>query len=403
MIRCSKCNAVPDDNAIVKWKCNSCGKTFQTTNSQLYNLFLKKSANPDKSILKCKNCGGFLDDGNETISWKCSCGNEVTGKLSDFEQKEEQLKMHSNLIKCPECGNEISSKAKRCVHCGKVFVEEKIPTKICNDCGKEMAIDATECPNCGCPVETQTTLAGQVSSVEMQSKKKNINVKKLLPLIIGIVAVFVIGMIVYNVKVVQPKKIEVQNKTTYDEAMELLEKGKYEEANELLQTIAEYKDVDTVLQQIKWESYVYECVNDFKPWLKNPDSFTLYDVSFYLDDEVHGIYASFVGEVDFSYPAIVFNSGAQNGFGGNTTGYELFYYVKDTGYTCVGSCDSLDETEYYNDKGELKDEDDGAMEVLLCKEINGIKENAEQVGDVDLARLKTVLKNDAYSTIKIIE
>ena len=39
-----------------------------------------------------------------------------------------------------------------------------------------MAIDATECPNCGCPVETQTTLAGQESSVEIQPKKKNVNI-----------------------------------------------------------------------------------------------------------------------------------------------------------------------------------------------------------------------------------
>lgn len=188
----------------------------------------------------------------------------------------------------------------------------------------------------------------------------------------------------------------------YDEAIELLEKGKYQDGNELLQTITGYKDVDTILEQIKWESYTYECINDFKTWLKNPDSFTLYEVAFYLDDESHGIY-TILGDVDFSYPAIVFRSGAQNGFGGNTTGYELFYYFKDEGYTCVGSCDSLDEDEYYDDKGELKDEDDGAMKVLLCKEINELRAEAEQVGEVDMDRIKSVIKNDSYSTIKIIE
>ena len=34
------------------------------------------------------------------------------------------------MIKCPECGQEISNKAKKCVHCGKVIIEEKADIKI---------------------------------------------------------------------------------------------------------------------------------------------------------------------------------------------------------------------------------------------------------------------------------
>ena len=33
------------------------------------------------------------------------------------------------MIKCPECGQEISDKAKKCVHCGKVLIEDKPATK----------------------------------------------------------------------------------------------------------------------------------------------------------------------------------------------------------------------------------------------------------------------------------
>ena len=275
------------------------------------------------------------------------------------------------MIKCPECGQEISDKAKKCVHCGKILIEEKPATKVCSDCGKENPIDATECVHCGCPFEEETTVETPVQTTIAEKPKKNL--KKIIIPVVAAVVVIVVGLIIYNVKVVKPKN-------TYNEAMTLLEKGKY-------------------------ESYVYECVNDWKNWLKNPDSLTLYDVAFYTDKESHGMYAqlSLMGEVDYSYPAVIFRSGAQNGFGGNTTGYELFYYVKDKGYTCMGSCNSLDENDYYNDSGKLKDEDDGAMEVMLCKEINELKEKAKSVGDVDLARLKTVLKNDAYSTIKIIE
>lgn len=44
------------------------------------------------------------------------------------------------MIKCPECGQEISDKAKKCVHCGKILIEDKPATKICSDCGKENPI-----------------------------------------------------------------------------------------------------------------------------------------------------------------------------------------------------------------------------------------------------------------------
>lgn len=55
------------------------------------------------------------------------------------------------LVKCPECGKEISDKAKRCIHCGKVFAEDKPQIKLCADCGKENPIDAAECIHCGYP------------------------------------------------------------------------------------------------------------------------------------------------------------------------------------------------------------------------------------------------------------
>lgn len=411
MIRCSKCNGMPNENDVIGWKCNSCGKAFQVKKEQLHNILLKKEANPEKSLCKCPSCENIIDDGKENIAWKCSCGHVTVGKLDDFkedgkiekrEDKEEVVPdvPTGNLINCPECGKEISSKAKKCVHCGMVFVEEKAITKICADCGKEVASDATECPFCGCPFEEQG-LQKVDTIIKSKVVKKNFT-KMVIPIAL-LALVVVIGGVIYNIKVVKPKKVAAQNKATYEEAIDLLEKGKYEEGNELLLTIPDYMDVGTILEQIKWETYTYSCVNQFKQYLKNPDSFTLYEVAFYLDDEAHGVYASLLGEVDFSYPAIIFRSGAQNGFGGNTTGYELFYYIKDSGYTYVASCDYLDEDEYYDDDGELKDKDDGAMEVMLCMEINKIKNESEEVGTVDINRIKTVLKNDAYSTVKIIE
>ncbi len=48
------------------------------------------------------------------------------------------------LIKCPECGNDVSDKAKKCPHCG--YDKER---KYCPECGTMLTIDAPSCTNCG--------------------------------------------------------------------------------------------------------------------------------------------------------------------------------------------------------------------------------------------------------------
>ena len=52
------------------------------------------------------------------------------------------------LIKCGECGKEISDKATTCIHCG-CPIEEKENKIICSFCGKVLSDDARTCPNCG--------------------------------------------------------------------------------------------------------------------------------------------------------------------------------------------------------------------------------------------------------------
>lgn len=37
---------------------------------------------------------------------------------------------------CPNCGEQISDKAKKCVHCGAILVPEE--KKYCPDCGAEL-------------------------------------------------------------------------------------------------------------------------------------------------------------------------------------------------------------------------------------------------------------------------
>ena len=51
------------------------------------------------------------------------------------------------LIKCSECGGDISSSAKTCPHCGI-----KISLSKCPECGKKLNGDESNCPDCGYPV-----------------------------------------------------------------------------------------------------------------------------------------------------------------------------------------------------------------------------------------------------------
>ena len=46
------------------------------------------------------------------------------------------------IIQCPECGAQISSSAKNCIHCGCEF-------KVCEECGNVIVGNPESCPSCG--------------------------------------------------------------------------------------------------------------------------------------------------------------------------------------------------------------------------------------------------------------
>ncbi|MDE6442048.1 MAG: zinc ribbon domain-containing protein [Clostridia bacterium] len=54
------------------------------------------------------------------------------------------------LIKCPECGEQVSSTATRCVHCGCTYT-------VCPECGKVHVGEFAVCPECGFQIKTQNT------------------------------------------------------------------------------------------------------------------------------------------------------------------------------------------------------------------------------------------------------
>ncbi len=55
------------------------------------------------------------------------------------------------MIKCEYCGQDISSRAKKCPKCGQK--RNTVPTTPCVECGAPIPQGTSECPKCGCPVE----------------------------------------------------------------------------------------------------------------------------------------------------------------------------------------------------------------------------------------------------------
>lgn len=220
MIRCSKCNGMPNEHDIIGWKCNSCGKAFQVTKEQLHSLLVKKETSPGKSFFKCPSCVGILDDGNESIAWKCSCGHVTMGKLMDFEEageveeKEDVIEVVSNipqshLIKCPECGKEISSKAKKCVHCGYPFKK-------------------------------------------MLNKKGQFYVpKNIYKICVTSVILLIVAVIVY---------INISKRIEYNSAIKLYESGNYEQAYEYFSS-SNYKNSKEYFEKTA-EKYVEELISN---------------------------------------------------------------------------------------------------------------------------------------------
>ena len=55
------------------------------------------------------------------------------------------------LIKCKECGQDMSSTSEVCPHCGY-----KNDIRVCPDCGKEVSSTDDFCPECGCSLHKKT-------------------------------------------------------------------------------------------------------------------------------------------------------------------------------------------------------------------------------------------------------
>lgn len=103
------------------------------------------------------------------------------------------------MIACPNCGEQISDKAKTCVHCGALLQPEE--KRVCEECGTELEEGMEVCPSCGCPVaqnrEESTDVPQQVevTGVRMTKKTKKIAIMAGAALLMIVAILLGIGQI----------------------------------------------------------------------------------------------------------------------------------------------------------------------------------------------------------------
>lgn len=105
------------------------------------------------------------------------------------------------LVKCPECGQEISDKAEKCIYCGfELRQEEQVvqDTIKCEECGATLTKEDTVCPVCGCPVEKEQETEEKPQQVEVASIKITQKMKKSIIAVIVLLVVCVGGGIAYK-------------------------------------------------------------------------------------------------------------------------------------------------------------------------------------------------------------
>ena len=134
------------------------------------------------------------------------------------------------IIKCPECGHQVSDRAKTCPSCG-IDIAGKITR--CPDCGEYIFKDDRECPNCHCSInasasvpvadqevpETHYDLAPEIPEIPMPEPAKG-QKKGHKILWSSVVVGFVIALIIVFLGIYFYQKSQQENEMrAYENAM----------------------------------------------------------------------------------------------------------------------------------------------------------------------------------------
>lgn len=94
-------------------------------------------------MVKCKNCGVEVSDSFDLCP---NCGSDLTNSSNDA------INNASNNNTCPNCGNDVSNDVKFCPDCGTP-IESQVNANKCSKCGSELPENVLFCPTCGNKVD----------------------------------------------------------------------------------------------------------------------------------------------------------------------------------------------------------------------------------------------------------
>lgn len=167
------------------------------------------------------------------------------------------------MITCPNCGEQVSDKAKKCVHCGMVLTQEE--KKRCAECGAELEERTNECPNCGCPVE-------EINALDTQEKPQKVEVTgvkvtKRVKVIVGILVALLLvgGATIFGVNQYQKKKAA-------EEYADNLELATYS----MLSDASEAETCGNLIKQV-WYNAIYEKRDDTTDKYTRPKGYFVSD------------------------------------------------------------------------------------------------------------------------------
>lgn len=271
----------------------------------------------------------------------------------------------------------------------------------CPECDKEISDKASVCPSCGCPIHE--------GGDDNNSKVETVKPKNKQMILVACVCIAVLFVVILGLGLSKKAKTEKTDgeiatediqKETYREATDLLLSGKYDEAKEMFETIPDYQDVETILEQIPWETKTFVCIDELKSLLKSPDSLVIYDVYYFgtearedakLDDEAVAEFQN-IFSADEPGSVCLIHYGATNSMGGMTDSAAFFVYDKtNKKYTFFGSTNTLDE-----DKA--TDEEESIVFMY-----NTMIDNFVIVGDDDVKRINSILKSGVYVNVHIVD
>lgn len=129
------------------------------------------------------------------------------------------------IIKCPECGHQVSDRAKICPSCG-IEIAGKITC--CPDCGEYILKDECECPNCHCTINASAVprvkedygLVPEVPEIPVPAEQKEPKKNSHKILWSSIIMAFILALIIVLLGIYFYQKSQQENELrAYENAM----------------------------------------------------------------------------------------------------------------------------------------------------------------------------------------